>query len=313
MKDIEKSIIAAKKIVFDDKCFDPKYSKVWYGTTENIKEYFELIEWEQVKKVLTVCSSGDHILNLVNKGVMIIDSFDLNPLTFLYLNLRIAFILAFDYEDYFKYFNKLSIASRSEIQEYEIFSLIKSYLSSSLLFFWEELYRENLSRNKHSSMERGLLGKFCMHYSPFCTSKLRNQWLYEKSEYEKTKQNLKKCIINFKCANVLDIPHIFSERYDKILLSNIADYLRTPSDSFEKFVRNELASMLNINGEILAAYIYHFIDNGEYRGIHFKNGCDSNYSVFENNYQILEVSYIDEFGFREYGSKDAVLVYKKKI
>ena len=69
MKDIEKSIIAAKKIVFDDKCFDPKYSKVWYGTTENIKEYFELIEWEQVKKVLTVCSSGDHILNLVNKGV----------------------------------------------------------------------------------------------------------------------------------------------------------------------------------------------------------------------------------------------------
>ena len=312
MENIEKSIIAAKKFVFDDKFVDQKYSKVWFGTTENIKEYFELMEWEQVKKVLTVCSSGDHILNLVNKGVIKIDSFDINPLTFPYLNLRIAFILAFDYEDYFKYFNKLSIASRSETQEYEIFSLIKSYLPVPYNFFWEELYRENLSRNKHSCIECGLLGKFCMHHIPFCTSKLRNQWMYEKSEYEKTKQNLKKCIINFKYANVLDIPHIFSERYDKILLSNIADYLHTPSDRFDKFVRNELASMLNINGEILAAYIYHFIDNGEYRGIHFKNSCDSNYSVFENNYQILEVSNINDFGSCEYGSKDAVLVYKKK-
>lgn len=311
MKDIEKSIVNAKSFIFDHKCFDKKYSRVWAGATENIKEYFELMKWEEIKKALTVCSSGDHILNLVNKGVKEIDAFDINPLTFPYLNLRIAFIQAFDYKDYFKFFNKLSIASHSEIQEYEIFSIVKSYLKYPYNIFWEELFSENIKRNKHNIMEPGLLGKICKHYIPFGTSKLRNQWMYEKSEYEKTKHNLKNCTINFKCTDVLDVPNIFSKGYDKILLSNIADYLPKSTIEFDSFIRNELASILNTNGEILAAYIYHFIDNGERRGIHFKNSYDSNYYVFENNYQIFEVNNVDDFGSYEYASKDAVLVYKK--
>lgn len=315
MEDIEKSVMAAKSFIFDNKCIDTKYSKVWFGATENIKEYFQLLKWEQVKRVLTVCSSGDHILNLVNRGVAKIDAFDVNPLTFPYLNLRIAFILAFDYEDYFRFFDKLSIASRSERQEYDIFSHIKPYIPAPYDFFWEELYFENLLRNKHNSMEPGLLGKYCMHYIPFCISRLRNEWLHDKEEYEKTKQNLKSCNISFKCADILDIPHSFLEGYDRILLSNIADYLQTvdfDNNKFDAFIRNELAPMLNVNGEILAAYIYHFMDNGESRGIHFKNGCDSDYSVFDNNYQILEVNNIGDCSSSEYGSKDAVLVYKKK-
>lgn len=42
------------------------------------------MNWGQTKKVLTVCSSGDHILNLINKGVTEIDTFDINALTFPY-------------------------------------------------------------------------------------------------------------------------------------------------------------------------------------------------------------------------------------
>ena len=316
MEDIEKNIIAAKSFVFDNNCIDKNYSKVWFGSTENIQEYFELLKWEQVKKVLTVCSSGDHILNLVNRDVFEIDTFDINPLTFPYLNLRMALILSFDYEDYFSFFDKLSIASRSESQEYEIFLRIKPFILPPYDFFWEELYRENSLRNKHNSMQPGLLGRICMHYIPDCTSKLRNRWLYNQNEYEKTKQNLQKCNISFKCLNVLDITQNFLGEYDRILLSNIADYLQAPfidfdNKKFDAFIRNELATILNANGEILAAYIYHFIDNGEFRGVHFKNGCDSNYSIFKNNYQILEISNIDDYGSKEYRSKDAVLVYKK--
>ncbi len=312
MEDIKKNITAVKAFLFEHKCIDSKYSKVWAGTTENIKEYFKLMNWEQTKKVLTVCSSGDHILNLINKGITEIDTFDINPLTFPYLNLKIAFILAFDYEDYFNFFNKLCIASRSEIQEYEIFTFVKPYLETPYNFFWEELFQENIIKNKHSSIESGLLGKFCMNYIPSHTSKLRNQWIHGKNEYNKTKENLKKCTINFKCSSIENIPNNFSKEYDKILLSNIADYLHISPINFDKFVKNELSPMLNVNGEILTAYIYHFIDNGEYRGIHFKSNYDSNYSVFENDYQVFKVNNIDDFGTYEYGSKDAVLVYKKR-
>lgn len=150
-----------------------------------------------------------------------------------------------------------------------------------------------------------------MNFISSHTSKLRNQWICEKSEYDKTKENLKKCTINFKFSSIENIPNNFSKEYDKILLSNIADYLHISPINFDKFVKNGLSPMLNVNGEILAAYIYHFIDNGECRGIHFKNSYDSNYYVFENDYQVFKVNNIDDFGTYEYGSKDAVLVYKK--
>ncbi len=312
MEDIEKSIAASKAFLFDGKVVDSRYNRVWFGATENIREYFELMNWEQVKKVLTVCSSGDHILNLINKGIPEIDSFDINPLTFPYLNLRMAFIMAFTYEDYFKFFNKLSIASRNEIQEYEIFSRIKPYLKVPYNVFWEELFHENMMKNKHNSIEPGLLGKYCRNYIPFCTSRLRNLWLYDKNAYETTKENLTKCTITFKCANLLDLPRLFSKGYDKILLSNIADYLLMSSNDFDNFIRTYLAPMLNTDGSILAAYIYHFIDNDKYRGLHFKNSYDCNFSPSTNEYQVFEVNNIDDFGSYEYGSKDAVLMYKKR-
>lgn len=50
MEDIKKSITVAKFFLFGHKCVDSNYSKVWAGTTENIKEYFKLMNWEQTKK-----------------------------------------------------------------------------------------------------------------------------------------------------------------------------------------------------------------------------------------------------------------------
>lgn len=95
-----------------------------------------------------------------------------------------------------------------------------------------------------------------MNFISSHTSKLRNQWICEKSEYDKTKENLKKCTINFKFSSIENIPNNFSKEYDKILLSNIADYLHISPINFDKFVKNGLSPMLNVNGEILAAYIY---------------------------------------------------------
>lgn len=312
MEGIERSIEVAKSFIFDRKCVDPRCSRVWYGATESIKDYFELLEWSDAKKVLTVCSSGDHILNLVNRGIKEIDSFDTNPLTFPYFNLRLAFMLTFSYEEFFRKFDRLSIASSSERKEYELFLAVKDFIPEPYNYFWEELYSENLVRNKHDIMTPSLLGNLCMHYIPSQTSKLRNKWLSDKEEYERTRQNLEGCNISFNCCDVFDLPNVFSSNYDKILLSNISDYLGVDNKKFHRFISDDLASMLNENGEVLAAYVYHYIDDGDFSGVHFKKNVDGDYSVFEEDYQLFQVRNIHDYGTVEYGSKDGILVYQKK-
>lgn len=108
MKNIEEEIINVKDFLFN-KNYRSNYSKVWYGTTETIREYVEVLDWKDVSRVLTVCSSGDHLFNLINQGIKKVDSFDINPLTYPYFKLRKAIMLANDYKNFYKFLGKLSI------------------------------------------------------------------------------------------------------------------------------------------------------------------------------------------------------------
>lgn len=94
MVDIEKGFNETVEFLYGDNSITPNCSNVWYGTTESIRSYFELLNWENVNKVLTVCSSGDHVLNSICYSAKYIDAFDINPLTFPYLQLKIGLILA---------------------------------------------------------------------------------------------------------------------------------------------------------------------------------------------------------------------------
>lgn len=68
MENIEQQIINAKNFIFENNN-NSNCRFVWYGATETIKEYVEALEWTNVNSALTVCSSRDHMLNLINKGV----------------------------------------------------------------------------------------------------------------------------------------------------------------------------------------------------------------------------------------------------
>lgn len=316
MHSIERELEKTKSFLFDHNSLNTHYSKVWFGATETIEGYFKLLNFENVERVLTVCSSGDHIFNLVNQGIKNIDVFDNNPLTFPYFNLRMAMMLAFSYEDFSSFFRQLSIDVTDVGKEYELYSLFKSFLSSPYDYFFEDLYSFHLKQNRDPSFSSSLLLKMCHNYVPFPVAALKNQYLSNEEEYEKTKSNLKDCTIQFQCCDVFDLPQYFFQSYDKILLSNIVDYLpfsvAVCNTNFHNFIMNNLVPMLKPNGEIMGAYIYHYIDHGHFRGIHFQNNLDTDYSVFYKNYQVIEVATIDDFSLTEYNSRDAVLLYKKE-
>ena len=295
MVDIEKEINVAKSFLFEDN--SAKCQKVWYGTTESIKDYFEKLNWINVKKVLTVCSSGDHIFNLINKGVLMIDTFDINSLTFPYVMLKRALLLSSSYDNYFKNFEKLTIHSKNEQEEYDLFSMIKPFIVPPYDYFWEQLYLENITKNKHNGKGPSLLSKMYIDYHSKKVDQLRNLYLCNEQEYEKTKQNLKYSKITFQCADIFKIPHFFENGYDKIILSNIWNYIENWNQrTFYNYIVNQLTSMLNTNGEILAAYIYNL------------NDC---MITFDTDYDFIKVPSIDLKGNIDY-DKNAVLVYRKK-
>ena len=312
MVDIEKSFNEIVEFLYGDNSINPNCSNVWYGTIESIRSYFELLNWENVNKVLTVCSSGDHVLNSICYGAKYIDAFDINPLTFPYLQLKNGLILALPYTEYFRFFEKLSLACSSAEFEYELFLKFKDYIPHPYDIFWEKLFLENIRKNSHNSVKPGLLGKMCKNYIPFSTMKLRNRYLSSEEDYEKLRQNLRSCIITFQEADIFNLDKKFDDCYDKIFLSNISDYLDVNYERFNNFIKNILANLLSENGEIIVAYIYSYIANYEKLGIHFKNSWGSSASFFNQDYILEQIPNISDFGYIDPGYKDAVLIYRRK-
>lgn len=310
MVDIEKEIEQAKKFLFEEGDYDHSCHPVWFGTTENISGYFNLLNWEGTQRVLCVCSSGDHIFNLIYHGIKQIDIFDSNPFTFPYFNLRLGLMASFSYDEYFHYFERLGIACSNKRKEYQIFEQIENFIPFPYNIYWKELYGEQLKCQSSLS----LLAKFCWNFIPYQTNILRNSYLHNERAYEETKKLLKDCTFHFKCVDLKELPKCYRSNYDRILLSNISDYLPSPfnknNSKYASFIEHELSSILSDNGEIVASYIYHYIYNGQFYGIHFKNSIDNNYSVF-NNYPLFTFNHIDDFGNKEFKSEDAVLIYKK--
>ena len=112
---MEKAILEVKKTIEDqvkygDTCFNglpfSRYQKFYYCTNENIKAYLDLVEFTNKERALSVMASGDHIYNLITKGILDIDTFDTNELTEFYaLGLRRAIILKYNYQEYLNLMN----------------------------------------------------------------------------------------------------------------------------------------------------------------------------------------------------------------
>ena len=78
-----------------------KYSTLYFWTNENINAYLSLFPMEMYENALSVLSSGDHIFNLIQRGILDIDTFDSNLLTKYYaLGLKKAMILKYSYKDF---------------------------------------------------------------------------------------------------------------------------------------------------------------------------------------------------------------------
>ena len=82
-----------------------RFNKVYPFTTENIAGYLDMDLTG--KKIITVTGSGDHIINAILKGCNDITTFDINPLTKEFMELKLEKIKELSLDEYLDYFSNL--------------------------------------------------------------------------------------------------------------------------------------------------------------------------------------------------------------
>lgn len=261
-------------------------SSVYKFTNENISSYYDLLNLKD-KNILTVCSSGDHVLEAILKDVKKVDCFDISIFTKYFMNLKLASVLTLDYIEFFNYLlNKTNI----RIFAYEIYIKIRPVLKQidfDSLIFWDNLY----------SNKRGFeifASNLFMHiYIDISIFQEQKTSYLNKEQYYVLKQKLEKYLslnnkINFEQLDIKALSKKYKEQYDLIFLSNIASYMEdiyrtNPETKFYNLITKEMKNLLTKNGLIGVAYLYSNVTLKDFVNDCLKNSnfdivtCDSLY------------------------------------
>lgn len=222
-----------------------RFNSIYLFTTENIAGYMNDLDLHN-KKVITVTGSGDHVINAVLKGARKITTFDVNPLTKYYLDLKLAAIkdLSLDeFKELLLYENKNSFA-------YEVIKKLDMNKESKK--FW----LDSLERFNQSGL---LLRKSALFNTKYfdASRKIKENLYLNEENYTIVKDNLKDVDIEFIEKNIKDLE--LNEEYDYMFLSNISDYLKdiykeNYLDKYQELISKFKAKVKNI----YFAYVYDF-------------------------------------------------------
>lgn len=236
--------------------YQKEFSRIYSFTTENINGYLDYFDLKN-KKLLTVGSSGDQVLNAYYKGCQDITLYDINEYAKYYVNLKIAAITSINYNEFQNFFFKqvLNEKNNKDMFNVEAFNKIKTTLKlldyESFLFF-DELF----SIYKPNQIRENLFDDDESRYKV-----ITNFNLYLKSEenYNKLKHIIKK--INFKYINGNIFKNNIDDKYDNIFLSNLCT--TTNINNLKKLLAKLDKNNLNQNGSILLGYLWKADFNSE--------------------------------------------------
>jgi len=240
MSKLEKDIAVGLNILAGYDYFPEDYNFVYLSTNEAISRYYNFASLEG-KNVLTVASSGDHILQAVCNGADSIDTFDKNRFQIYFAKLKLAAVKTLQFSEFIDYFNALGDAFLQK----STYMKIRDVLEDDIRAFWDGMYYRGRIE---------LFYKFLFNYYRFVDDGAGSYRLSD--AYEKTKNKLDSVQINFCHADL----HSYMRNpdnnmeYDAIFLSNIYDHLSLIKKiGFYQFVHKEIDGHLTDDG---MAFVY---------------------------------------------------------
>lgn len=295
------------------------YQKVYFSTNENIKDYINRSKLEGKTSALSVMASGDHSFNLIEKGILNIDTFDSNALTEFYvLGLKRAMIMRYSYKEYLITLNKLLDINTSLEELTGIISDLLPFMDLEYKKYWSYILDYNYKVQKNQNSNINLFNLLFINIVSGDKLVERNSYLKDEETYNKFKTNLVRSNITFKNVNALDIPKEFKAKYDVMLLSNIFEYLQSyfgeKSGYYNMFRTmkeyiDSLSSIMSEESKIFLMYIFHYATDTYTREklFHTFNVTLKDFDDYELPYEMLKVN-----SCASDKMKDGVLVLKKE-
>lgn len=303
------------------------FERIYPFSNENINECFSCFSLEN-KKCLTVLSSGDQVLDLCLRGSNDITSFDINPLTKYYFELKKAALLSnITLDEYLRFFcfkdyNPCN-TNNFLVFDQDLFNKIVPFLSNDAYLFWNSLFKE------FKILEiRGVKSIFEYWDEPNKDILKETIFYLSGNNYYKLKEKIKDLKFSFINCDIRNLQGNLNMEYDFIYLSNIIQYIesmyrnilnkkRLDSLNDKEIIKllkqykkliEELSINLKEDGLIIVGYLYTLLKDSKDSVIYNqklrdKVFCDSNYSY---EYFKSMVSYESDCKL-----EDGVLVYKK--
>lgn len=263
------------------------YGKLYHHTNENLSAY---IPDTFNKRVLTVSSSGDHMLNILSNGAFRVDTFDINKFSPLYQSMKLHSIRNLSCNNAYIFLNSLSP---------ELYFKFNKFLPKKEKEFFNFVYSHDVDE---------------IAYKLFYIQKINNiinNNYFDLDVLEYLKNNLKRLVGSHFCTNIYGLSDFIIDKYDYIFLSNISQYIKNVDD-FLHFLMY-LKQCLNRNGAIYYAYLYEKEVKSVIDGIRSINENFENKFDPKNYYDIIDSTEILSFRSAEFpeNSKDSVLILRK--
>lgn len=214
-------------------------SGIYKFTNECITAYFNHLQNKE--ELLSVISSGNHILNAILGGSRKIDGFDISIFPEYYLFLQLAAVLTLSKKEYFEYF--LS-DDREVVFSDEYYDRVREKLPCKYKEFWDGLYNFNDGFEIYDSY----LFRTDLYMK---NNVISNNPFLQEDNYEKLRRILQYENVRINTM-VADIVHTkFDKEYDLILLSNILAYHFKIDEMDKYFAYLDSNFKLKENGELI--------------------------------------------------------------
>ncbi len=235
-----------------------EYHYIYPFTTENVAGYINEFDLEN-KRLLTVGSSSDQVINASLKNTKDVTLIDINPYTKYYFYLKVASLLSLNkdeflnflcYKDYYG-IDKHNTNSLNNETFKKVYPTLKS-LSKDAASFW----KDTLTYYNYKNIRKDL---FKMDEENIETLQKINPYLSSNISYDETKERVKKLNVEFIYGDIFK--HIPKSSYDNIWLSNI---LESYNSKEIKYIVDSYNNILNSDGKLLISYLYSEILDEDY-------------------------------------------------
>lgn len=211
---------------------------VFKYSNENLRELFSKISVNG-KKVLTVGSSGDQLLNALFYGAKQVDLIDANIFSRPFIELKIAAIKELELREFLDCFKTINISESQFLENYQRFS---HHLPDDMKYFWDNVFLDGMA-GRLSNIIGTFNGGISRRGSVFYNDEKLFEALKEKllaNDYQ----------VSFINAELGDFSKKANGEYDLILLSNIIDYFSSAKEEkyFKKVIKNLYEDNLKPDG-----------------------------------------------------------------